>query len=175
MTTSPCSSAGPSDATIEIQTGAILLREGARAVGSTYTRRPWESEPDPVPAAPSSLQTPSSLRALPAMPSPSSPTPSPPAVPPIPLPVPPPPPLGRAAPAARPSSRRPEAPVISVPWSFAGAFALGATIAALAGLVLDRGAVEIAALASAVAGGMTLSAALARVASKGRAEHRRDA
>jgi uncharacterized membrane protein SpoIIM required for sporulation len=52
---------------------------------------------------------------------------------------------------------------VSVPWSFAGTFALGAAIAALAGLVVDRGAVELAALASAVAGGMTLSAALARL------------
>lgn len=175
MTTSPCSSGGPSEGTIEIQTGAILLREGARAVGSTYTRRPWDSDPEPVSAVPSSPQTPSALRALPAMPSPSSAPPSPPAIPPIPSPIPALDPLRRAAAAARPSSRRSEPPVISVPWSFAGAFALGATIAALAGLVLDRGAVEIAALASAVAGGMTLSAALARVASKGRAGRRRGA
>ena len=148
MTTLPCSSPSSSEGTIELDTGAILLREGARAVGSTYAR-PWdsvpESEPEPAPA-----------------PAPASVTPS---LPPL--------PMKRATPVAatRASSARPrrEASVISVPWSFAGAFALGATIAAVAGLVLDRGAVELAALASAVAGGMTLSAALARVATKGRA------
>jgi len=88
--------------------------------------------------------------------------------------MPPPLPLSREAQASRSASpsRHHRVP-ISVPWSFAGAFALGAAIAALAGLVLERGAVELAALASAVAGGMTLSAALARLPSRSRSARRR--
>lgn len=140
----------PSEGTMECRTGAILLREGARAVGSTFAR-PWDSEPEREPGA-------------------EAPTPAP---PPLPLPLPPLPPLplaiARAGSPARDSApaRRTDLPV-SVPWSFAGAFALGAAIAALAGLVLERGAVELAALASAVAGGMTLSAALGRLSRSGR-------
>ncbi|HSO41128.1 MAG TPA: hypothetical protein VLT33_51735 [Labilithrix sp.] len=168
MTTSTASSDAPSEGTVECRTGAIMLREGARAVGSTFARE-WDSQPEPASVAALPPETPTSLRALPALPSPSAPPLSlPPALP----------PLAAARPAQRPghrrasSSRRARARPVAVPWSFAGAFALGAAIAALAGVGIERGAIEVAALASAIAGGMTLSAALGRVASKGRADGR---
>jgi len=158
MTTSPPLADAPSEGTMECRTGAIIQREGARAVGSTFVRA-WDSEPPPLPAT-----TPSSLRALPALPSPSAPTPPAPPVSPVAKPGSP-----RRYPSGSSFSR--ERPTY-VPYSVAGAFALGASIAALAGIAVERGAVEFAALAAAVAGGMTLSAALAR-ASKGRTERTR--
>ena len=147
MTTTPSgdSRSGP---TLSCLTGAIVLREGARAVGSTFARQ-WDPEDAPRPPEP----TPSSLRELPVLPTPSAP--SPPALPAPVAPV-------AATPAQGPPRRRRVSTPIrarSLPWSLVGAFALGAALAALAG---ERGSLGFAALASAVAGGVTLAAGLAQ-------------
>ncbi|MDB4945078.1 MAG: hypothetical protein JWP97_4612 [Labilithrix sp.] len=44
-------------------------------------------------------------------------------------------------------------------WCLSAAFALGATLAALAAIVVDRGAIRVAAAASLVAGVLTIFAA----------------
>lgn len=134
--------------TLSVLTGAIILREGAGAVGSTFARQ-WDPEAAPRLPEP----TPSSLSGLPPLPPPSLPAAASPVV------VRPPP----RGPARR--SRRVATPIRarSSPWSLAGAFALGATLAALAGMGVDRGSLGFAALSSAVAGGVTLATGLAQI------------
>lgn len=148
LTPSTDSRSGP---TLACLTGAIVLREGARAVGSTFARQWDPAAPPPPPPEP----TPSSLRALPALATPSAPASPAAALAATPL-----------APAHGPSrrSRREitSGRTRSLPWSQVGAFALGAALASLAGVGIDHGSLGIAALASAVAGGITLAAALAQ-------------
>jgi hypothetical protein len=156
MTTSPPREA-LSEGTLSCLTGAIVLREGARAVGSTFAQDSSAGSLEPLPPLPSS--TPSSLRALPVLPTPSA----------VVIEV-----ARRPRPLPRSSRSRPRARVRSpsLPWGLVGAFALGATFAALAGLGLDRGGLEVAALASAAAGGMTLAAALSRAGKRHAARRR---
>jgi hypothetical protein len=156
-------------ATLSCLTGAILLREGARAVGSTFAR---ERDSDPVPPP----MTPSSRRALLVMPNPSGAAVATRAAPATQAAAAIPKTVAASAARRRPSrSRRADthsrAP--SLPWRPVGAFALGATVAALAGLGVERGALEVAALASAVAGGVTLAAALTPALSQRRTVPRR--
>lgn len=153
MTTSSRHGDERSGATLSCLTGAIVLREGARAVGSTFATE-WDSDARP-PAAP----TPSSRAAPAPVPLPSAAAVAPQAQPTL-------PPESRSQRSkARQRSR-------SLPWSPIAAFALGATIAAAANLVVERGGLEVAALASAVAAGTTFAAALTRVVSKGHAGRR---
>lgn len=171
MTTLPPCGDAQSEATLSCLTGAIVLREGAGAVGSTFARE-WEPDLRPPPPPP----TPSSLLALPPLPTASargSPGAPPPLwrLPRVPVPL-----VVRMAEPRRSQSRRDHDSVhgTPLPCGVVGAFALGATLAALAGLGLERGALEVAAVASAVAGGVTLAAALARVSGKGYADRRRE-
>ena len=158
MTTSTGRGDSRSGATLSCLTGAIARREGAGAVGSTFARE-WDSEPAPPPPT----SPPASSRGAAGV----QPAPCSPAALPVLLPA--------LAIARRSRSRHANARMgaPSLPWSPVGAFALGATLAAVAGEVLERGALEVAALASAVAAGITLAAALTRAPGKGCAVRRR--
>ena len=127
-----------SNPTLDCFTGAIVLREGAGAVGSSHLHdRPSASTPTPTPT-PTSVQTPTR---------PSEPPPffaRQPALHPARVVV-----IGR--PPASPPRRAPPAPRTSVgvrtrplPWQAVGTFALGATLAALAGLFGKHGGLGLA-------------------------------
>ena len=157
-----------SEGTLSCGTDAIALREGAQAIGSTFARE-WDSDPAPrrAPRSPLSAETPTSLQALAVLATPSV------AAMRAEIAIRhrqgPPPPRWRA-PRGEERAARPGA---LLPWRSACAFALGATLAALAGAALERGALEVAALASALAGGITLAAALTHATVRVRAAARR--
>jgi hypothetical protein len=66
----------------------------------------------------------------------------------------------RASEPERRASRKAPSRKRALPWRVACAFAIGASLAALGGLATDVAGVELAALACAVAGGITLAAGL---------------
>ena len=153
-----------SEGTLSCGTDAIALREGAQAIGSTFARE-WDSDPAPRSRPPPSrsAETPTSLQALAVLATPSA------AAMRAEIPI-----RHRQGPRAlRWRAPRREGrelrPRTVLPWRSACAFALGATLAALAGAALERGALEVAALASALAGGITLAAALTQATIKVRA------
>jgi hypothetical protein len=149
--------------TLTCFTGAIAQRDGAQVLGSSYARE-WDSTPGAVERAwreeAARLPEPEAgpARSVPGV-------------------VPPRPAASREG---RPSARAPLAPARrgrerepdlrargkalprkeALPWRAACAFAIGAALSALGGLAMDRAGVELAALACAVAGGITLAAGL---------------
>ena len=162
-TSTPNLEALPSSPTLDCFTGAIVRREGAGAVGSSYLRDS-ASSPSAVPGSPSissatSLSEATSIGDPPPYFARKSPLRSPVFV-------------IRAAPAMRGravehlrSRRQREAvpgPLAirakSLRWKLFGAFAVGAALSTLAGLVSDVGSFAVVAFAAAVAGAATLEA-----------------
>jgi hypothetical protein len=180
-----------SNPTLDVQTDAIILREGAGAVASTYLRGTSSCPPPSVPDATPGATTEPNPTATPT-PTPT-PTPTSSSGAATPTTATEPPPFGvrkqafRAAPIvvgvgpaterarlralAAAAPPRPRAPMVrahragrahSPSWTVLAAFALGTATVAVASLFADHG-LEIAACTSTLAGMMTLAVALSRI------------
>jgi hypothetical protein len=156
----------PSIPTLGCFTDAIILREGAGAVGSTYLRDS-ASVPASSSTSPPSLATPTSLSGLPPYtvhrPARKAPRYVIQAGP-LPLPL----PLSRSTRTARPSKkRRPPAKTTRTPpkvhagaWPVVSALAVGAAVAALLGVLSASASGVFAILACVLAGAITMRRAL---------------
>jgi hypothetical protein len=121
--------------TLTCFTAAIAQRDGAHVLGSSYARNAAATSRAADPARRAEAAGRSSARA----------------------------PLSPPRRAREPELRaRSEAPPRrkALPWRVACAFAVGASLAALGGLATDVAGVELAALSCAIAGGITLAAAV---------------